>query len=206
MKFLQAFCFLILCIACNERPTNSTRTHSTKRDTNNIKPTAINPYGTPDVSPMDVSYFPVDFPLNKMTSSTPATPVMRVFYSRPQKQGRKIFGNLLKYGEPWRLGANEATEIEFFQNVTIQNKTVVKGRYIMYCIPEENEWTIVLNHNLFSWGLRQDSKNDVYRFRIPVEKASTTIEHFTMVFQPASAGAELVIAWDDTLARLPINI
>jgi hypothetical protein len=208
MKFLRAFCLVFLFIQCNEEKKQpaANQNNAVKRDTNTIRTTSINPYGAPDVSPMDVSYFPVDYPLTKMTNPGSAAPVMRVIYSRPHKQGRAIFGNLLKYGEPWRLGANEATEIEFFQTVTIQNKAIAKGRYIMYCIPQENEWTIILNDNVFSWGLKQNPEKDVYRFTIPTEKTPAPIEHFTIVFQPATKGAELVIAWDIVMARLPITI
>jgi hypothetical protein len=208
MKFLRAFCLVFLFIHCNEdkKQPAANQNNAVKRDTNTIRPTSINPYGAPDVSPMDVSYFPVDYPLTKMTNPGAAAPVMRVIYSRPHKQGRAIFGNLLKYGEPWRLGANEATEIEFFQPVTIQNKTISKGRYIMYCIPQENEWTIILNDNVHSWGLKQNPDKDVYRFKIATEKTPAPIEHFTIVFQPASKGTELVIAWDIIMARLPITI
>lgn len=171
-----------------------------------IRPAAINPYAPVDISAMDISYLPVDFPVHKMTKGTPEQPVARVIYSRPHRQGRKIFGGLLKYGEPWRLGANEATEIEIFQPIRIQEKTVAKGRYILYCIPFENTWTIIFNNNTYTWGLQQDPKKDVYRFEIPVQKTTTNIENFTMVFQGEPKNASLVIAWDDTQARLPLSI
>src|ERR1044071_9686518 len=99
-----------------------------------------------DKSPMDMSYYPVDYPKLKMSGSTEPL-IARVIYSRPQKNGRTIFGDLIKYGSVWRLGANEATEIEFFKDVTITNKKVQKGRYVIYCIPHENNWTLVLNED-----------------------------------------------------------
>src|ERR1043166_2060726 len=95
-----------------------------------------NPYEPVDISPMDMSYFPVDYPKLKMTHSINTPPVIRLIYSRPHLQGRRLFIDLLKYGEPWRLGANEATEIEFYKNVIIQNKKISRGRYVLYCIPE----------------------------------------------------------------------
>src|ERR1700746_4015400 len=91
-----------------------------------------NPYSTIDLSPMDMSYFPVNYSQRKMHHDITTPPVRRAIYSRPHKQGREIFGSLLKYGERWRLGANEASEIEFFKNVTIQSKKVNAGRYIIY--------------------------------------------------------------------------
>jgi len=147
----------------------------------------------------------VDYPINKMTQPELGPPLARVIYSRPHKQGRTIFGALLKWGEHWRLGANEATELELFQDATIQNKRVSKGRYVLYCIPQPEAWTIVFNTNLYSWGLKQDSTRDVYRFQIPSTKTSAPIESFTMVFQKTKPGADLLMAWDTVAARLPIS-
>ena len=161
-----------------------------------------NPYVPVDVSPMDMTWLPVDYP--KLTVKKPV-PVARVIYSRPHKQGRKIFGNLVKYGERWRLGANEATEMEVFIPVKIQNKTVPKGRYILYCIPEQDSWTIVFNSNLNSWGLNLDPSKDLYRFKIQAQIKNQSVEYFSMMFQPNDKGADLVMAWDNIEARLPIE-
>ncbi len=164
-----------------------------------------NPYAPVDVSPMDMAYLPPDYPVLEMRKKAATLPVARVIYSRPHRQGRSIFGELLKYGEPWRLGANEATEIEFFQPVTIQNKKINKGRYVLYCIPNEEHWTIVFNTNLFTWGLTPDPAKDVFKFEIPVERTSSTIEYFTMVFRPKEHSADLLMAWENFVARLPIQ-
>jgi hypothetical protein len=131
-------------------------------------------------------------------------PVARIIYSRPHRQGRNVFGNLLQYNQPWRLGANEATEIEFFRPVTIQNKKVNKGSYIIYCIPQEAQWAIILNNCVYSWGLKIDPKKDVYSFVVPVQEIEQPIEYFTLVFQPTANGANLVMAWDKVQVRLPI--
>jgi hypothetical protein len=206
MKFSLALCILLL-IACNDETENKPVTDTTaKRDTPIISRVNQNPYAAVDLSPMDISYFPVDYPIQKMANKITGPPIMRVIYSRPHKQGRKIFGSLLKYGEPWRLGANEATEIEFFQPVTIQNQKVSRGRFIIYCVPNEKTWTIVLNTNVYSWGLKPDPKQDVYKFEIPVERPQSSIEFFTMVFEKAiDGGASLLITWDDVLVRLPVK-
>src|SRR4051794_25914645 len=80
-----------------------------------------------DKSPMDMSYFPANYPLLKISDKAPDVPSARVIYGRPQKSGRPIFGDLVEYGKVWRLGANEATEIEFYKDVTIDNKKMKKG-------------------------------------------------------------------------------
>ena len=200
------FICCILFIACTNTEKNSDQTEK-KADTPIVHTGAANPYATIDISPMDMSYFPVNYPQRKMTHDISTPPVMRVIYSRPHRQGRTIFGNLLKYGERWRLGANEASEIEFFQNVTIQNKKVNAGSYVIYCIPYQDKWTIVFNTNLYSWGLKQEASKDVYRFTSPALTSKTDIEYFTMVFENETTDktAFLLITWDDVLVRLPIN-
>ena len=210
MKFLPLTAFFVFVVSCTAPETGvDTPAAATpvtiKQDSGLLKKEASNPYAPTDISPVDISYFPVDYPVRRMQHQGADLPLARVIYSRPQRQNRTIFGSLLKYGEPWRLGANEATEIEFFKAVTIQNKRVPKGRYVLYAIPEKEQWTIVFNSNIFSWGLKQDPQNDLFRFAVPVEKTPVTIEFFTMVFQPSPSGANLLMAWDDVVARLPIQ-
>jgi hypothetical protein len=199
---------LVLLFSCNNNKSASAQKDSATVNERPMIPkeSMLNPYAAVDISPMDMSYFPVDYPQLKMTNSITTPPVMRVIYSRPHLQGRKLFHNLLKYGEPWRLGANEATEIQFYREVKIQNKKIPAGRYILYCIPEENNWTIVLNNNIDTWGLKIDSTKDIDRFTIPVTNNNKPIEYFTMVFEKTEAGANLLMAWDDLVAKLPISL
>ncbi len=168
-----------------------------------------NPYVPYDQSPMDMSYYPPDYPLLKMNGTDTSAPVARVIYSRPQKKGRVIFGSteqsLRQYGKEWRLGANEATEIEFFRDVIIAEKKINKGRYIIYCTPYAGKWTIVLNNNLYTWGLHMDVTKDIFKTDIPVLTQSPVIEDFTMQFLSAPSGAELIMTWDNVKTVLPIS-
>jgi Protein of unknown function (DUF2911) len=209
MKYILPIIVFIFFISCkgNEKPSGGTTQENTDSIAGripNLGTAVSNPYAEVDVSQMDMSYFPIDYPKLKMNDSISTPPVMRVIYSRPHRAGRKIFGGILKYGSYWRLGANEATEIEFFREVTIQRKKIKPARYSIYCYPAETKWTIVLNSNLFSWGLKADTTKEVGRFDIPVNKISP-VEHFSMVFRPTASGADLVMAWDDVEARLPID-
>lgn len=99
-----------------------------------------------------MSYYPAGYPVLKIQDKATEPLVARVIYSRPQKNGRVIFGQLVEYGKVWRLGANEATEIEFFQTVHINNKKVKKGRYTLYCIPLPEKWTLIINKETDTWG------------------------------------------------------
>ena len=159
-----------------------------------------------DKSPLDLSYYPVDYPQLKMTGRMNQPLIARVLYSRPSVEGRKIYGNLLQYGRPWRLGANEATEIEFFQPVVIQNKTLETGRYILYARPYPDHWTIIFNSDLYTWGLKIDSTKDIFQVDIPVTRLSRSIPVFTMQFADAAEGGVLLMGWDSIHARLPFTL
>lgn len=155
-----------------------------------------------DKSPMDECYFPANYPILKMRGQAATEPSARILYSRPQKKGRNIFGEEVKYNEVWRLGANEATEIELFKNATIGGKKVAKGRYTMYCIPTESKWTIIINKDNYSWGsFTYKSDKDVARIDVPVMKSTENTEALTMYFEAAS----LIILWDDLKVAVPVS-
>jgi hypothetical protein len=155
-----------------------------------------------DKSPMDVSYFPANFPILKMRGQSDGDPSARVLYSRPQKKGRNIFGEEIKYNEVWRLGANESTEIEFFKNANFGGKKIPKGRYTLYCIPTETKWTLVLNKDNYNWGsFTYKANKDVARVDVPVEKNSENTEALTMYFDNNS----LDILWDDIKVEVPVS-
>jgi hypothetical protein len=160
-----------------------------------------------DKSPMDMSYFPADYPILKTQNKATTPPVARVIYSRPQKDNRIIFGQLVEYGKVWRLGANEATEIEFFKDVTIGGKKVAKGRYTIYAIPTESKWTVILNKDTDTWGaFVYDDKKDVLRTDVPVQALTTPVDAFSMNFNKTDKGMDLFIAWDNAGVTLPITV
>jgi hypothetical protein len=140
-----------------------------------------------------------------MSGKAPASPIARILYSRPQKADRLIFGGIVKYGEVWRLGANEATEIEFFRNVKINGKTLQKGRYTMYAICNEDKWTIIFNSEQDIWGLLYNPDKDVLRVDATSEQTFDSVESYTMYFETSAKGADLNILWDTTKVSLKIN-
>lgn len=159
-----------------------------------------------DKSPMDMSYYPNSYPVLKIQDKVTEPLVARVIYSRPQKNGRTIFGELLEYGEVWRLGANESTEIEFFQPVKIGGTKVKKGRYTLYCIPNPDKWIIIINKDTDSWGsFKYDQAKDLLRITVPVQKQAESLESFVMAFDKMPTGAGLIIAWDNFKIVLPFS-
>jgi hypothetical protein len=160
-----------------------------------------------DKSPMDMCYYPNNYPVLKIQDKATEPMVARVIYSRPQKNGRLIFGDLVEYGKVWRLGANEATEIEFFRSVKIGDKKVEKGRYTLYAIPAEDTWTIILNKDNDTWGaFKYDELKDVLRTAVPVQKLNEGVEALAMTFEKSDSGCNLIIAWDNIKASLPISL
>jgi hypothetical protein len=159
-----------------------------------------------DKSPMDMSYYPANYPVLKIQDKITEPLVARVVYSRPQKAGRTIFGGLVKYGEVWRLGANEATEMEFFKNVKIGGKKINKGRYTVYAITNEKTWTIIINKETDTWGaFKYDPKKDAARKEVTVQKTDTVLESLAMAFEKTSTGFNLVIGWDNVKAAVPFT-
>lgn len=159
-----------------------------------------------DKSPLDISYYPANFPVLKIQDKITEPLTARVVYSRPQKAGRSIFGGLVKYGELWRLGANEATEIEFFKSVHLGKKKINKGRYTLYAIPNETTWTIIVNKETDTWGsFKYDVKKDVTRIEVAVQKTDTIVEYLSMYFEKSTGGFTLVIAWDNIKVAVPFT-
>jgi hypothetical protein len=207
-QLLTVLCLAAFTFACQEKKSTPPVEQQPAGPSSMVKtppPIAGNAYTSLDISPMDMSYFPVDYPKLKMSNSTIDPPVARVIYSRPHLAKRHLFRDLLKYEEPWRLGANEATEIDFYKSVTIGGKTIPPGRYIIYSIPHPDKWTFVLNSNIDSWGLSQDIKKDIHRITVPISTGNPMQEYFTMFFEKRNNGADLVISWDDLVTKVPIE-
>jgi hypothetical protein len=77
----------------------------------------------------------------------------------------------------------------------------------LFCIPQANKWTIILNKDNFAWGsFIYDSKKDVLRTDIAIEKNTETIEALSLYFEEIKTGANLLILWDDVKATLPISL
>ena len=165
-----------------------------------------------DKSPMDMAYYPDNFAHDrkfapKLIGDMPA--IVRITYSRPAKKEREVFGTkIVPYGEVWRLGANESSEIKFYQDVTIQGKKVKAGTYSLFAIPTATEWTIILNKDLDFWGAYSYNKdNDVLRISVPTKKTDEVVENFSIQCIKGSNDKEttMKMAWDMTLVEVPIS-
>ncbi len=160
-----------------------------------------------DKSPLDVIYYPANYPVLKIQDKVSEPPVARLFYSRPQKAGRVVFGELIEYGKVWRLGANEATELELFQPVTVNKTRIKKGRYTLYAIPSEKTWTIIFNRETDTWGtFRYNPEKDILRVDLPVSLEENPAEFFSAAFEKNGKGILLKMKWDKAAVSLPISL
>jgi len=135
---------------------------------------------------------------------------IRVFYNRPFKKGREIFGQLVPFGEVWRTGANEATTFETNQDLTIEGRKLRKGKYTIWTIPNAETWTVIFNSEYGQWGIGPDGKanRDAHRDVLSVEvhpvKSEREFEQFTISFEKVGEDLEMVFIWDKTLVAVPI--
>ena len=100
-------------------------------------------------------------------SATISANTITIAYSSPLVKGRNIWGELVKYDEVWRTGANEATTITFTQDVTIEGQNLPKGTYSLFTIPTAAEWTVIFNVNETQWGaFKYDQSEDALRVNV----------------------------------------
>ena len=124
-------------------------------------------------------------------------------YSRPSKRGRKIFGDLEDFGKVWRTGANESTWIEVSKDVKVEGKTLVAGKYGLFTIPDEDEWTIIFNENWDGWGAYEYKEaNDVLRIKVTPSITDDVVEVLTFEIQDSG---DVVFAWDQTKVKFSIR-
>ena len=157
-----------------------------------------------DKSPMDKAYFPNNFAHDRKAGDKA---VIRVTYSRPTMNGREVMGKLVPYGKVWRVGANEATEVKFYQDVALAGKNVKAGTYSLFAIPAEKEWTIILSNDLDYWGaFSYKESNDVLRVSAPASTLDTPVENFTIQFdKKGDQQGVMKLAWDKTVVELPFK-
>ncbi len=158
-----------------------------------------------DKSPRDISYYPDNFAHDRRNGEKA---LVKVSYSRPFANGRVIYGKLEPYGKISRMGADESAEIKLYEDATIGNKKVKAGTYSLFAIPGENEWTIILNSDVDTWGAyKYKEENDVLRISAPVvNKNNDVVENFSIQFKEAgSNAATMMIGWSTTVVEVPFK-
>jgi hypothetical protein len=134
---------------------------------------------------------------------------IKLVYSRPSAKGRKVFGELVPFGEVWRTGANASTKLTFAEDVKIAGNALKAGTYALYTIPGEKEWTIIVHGNTSHRSLAGDvykQAEDIFRFKVTPGKLANFAETFTISFTDLTTNScKLALAWENTEVRFPIE-
>lgn len=152
------------------------------------------------LSPKDT----VEFKLNDLE--------LEVFYNRPYKKDREIFGGLVPYGKVWRTGANEATTLESNKDLMIDGIYVPAGKYSLWTVPNDSTWKVMLNTKQYAWGVDEqmqplwDPNYDLLEIDVPVETLDKVVEQFTIAFDNSTDDLKLTLAWDKTKIAVPLTV
>lgn len=152
----------------------------------------------------------------KLPSPSPTQTIQQEFglgsialtYSRPAAKGRRVFGDLVPYGKLWRTGANAATKLVFSDPVEINGRRVDSGTYVLYTIPGEENWEVIINKGIKNTGTDgYKESEDVIRFKVDPLKTKTKTETLTIQFMDIKPeSCELQIMWEKKLIVIPIAI
>lgn len=132
---------------------------------------------------------------------------LKITYSQPHKKQRTVFGELVPYGQVWRTGANEATEITLTKDIFIKGQLLAAGTYSLFTIPDKDKWVIIVNKDLGMWGsYNYNQKMDVLRFDVPVALVDDVVyEPFTIRIDQKNNKAEISLVWDKTTVSFPVD-
>jgi len=150
-----------------------------------------------DKSPMDAAAYPSSYKeSNKM---------VKAIYSRPQLKGRTVV-ELAPMGEVWRTGANEAVEITFYKDVTFGDKGVKAGKYTLFTIPGDTEWTVILSTAENVWGSYfYKEGEDVVRVKGAVSKSDELVEAFSIAFDGEGNNANMYLGFGNVIVTVPVK-
>jgi DUF2911 family protein len=129
-----------------------------------------------------------------------------VDYSSPRMKGRKIYGELVPYGQVWRAGANEATTFVTTANLTVGGTAVPAGSYTLFAIPAADKWTLIISKKTGEWGTDYPGPGeDLARVDMKVSKLPTPVENFTIAFDKSGDGCVMRLDWETTRASVAIT-
>lgn len=150
-----------------------------------------------DKSPMDAASFPNDY--------KESNKLIKIVYSRPQLKGRDV-SKLTEQGKVWRLGANEATELHVYTDMTLNGQDIDEGTYTVYAIADEKEWTVIISSDLNVWGSYfYNEENDVARITVPVTEADESLEAFSIAFEESDNGVHMHMGWGTVRVAVPFE-
>ncbi len=137
---------------------------------------------------------------------------LNVFYNRPSKRNRQVFGALVPYDKVWRTGANEATTFQTNKALNIDSTVLKPGKYTLWTIPNDTAWSIIFNAKQYAWGVDHETLKpmrepefDVVNYTAPVEHLNTVVEQFTIAFDNSTDQLFMTMAWDNVRIKIPLR-
>jgi len=129
-----------------------------------------------------------------------------VDYSSPRVKGRKIFGAIVPYGEPWRTGANEATTFVTTGEAMVGGQHVPAGNYTLFTVPNKDKWSLIISKKTGEWGIPYPgADSDLLRVDMKASATAAPVENFTIAFDKGAKGCTLRMAWENTQASVDIG-
>jgi hypothetical protein len=136
---------------------------------------------------------------------------LEVFYNRPSKRNREVFGALVPFNQVWRTGANEATTFETNKALKIGNDSLPAGKYTLWTIPNDSSWDVMFNAKQYKWGVDETMNPmripefDVVTYTTPVQNLENPVELFTIAFDNSTDNLSLTMAWDVAKVVVPLK-
>lgn len=132
---------------------------------------------------------------------------MKVVYGAPYIKERVVFGTLVPFGQVWRTGANEATEITFTQDVIFGGAEVKAGTYSVFSVPGESEWQIILNNDLGLWGgYNYKEASDLVRVKGTVNALDEAVDPMRIQLKNTDGAVSFILSWDKTAVTVPVTV
>jgi hypothetical protein len=121
-------------------------------------------------------------------------------------KGRKIYGDLVPFGQVWRTGANDATTFVPSADVVVGGTTVPAGSYTLFTVPDASGWKLIINKKTGEWGIPYKYESDeLARINMNVSKLPSPVENFTIAYDKSGNGCTLRIDWETTRASVNIS-
>ncbi|MEA5405910.1 DUF2911 domain-containing protein [Arcicella sp. DC2W] len=159
--------------------------------------TSLNAQGIKTPAPSPTQTIKQDFALSSI----------EIVYSRPNIKGRVVFGDLAPFGKLWRTGANAATRVTFGEDVKVGGVALKAGTYVLYTIPNKDEWEVIFNKGINNWGIDgYKAEEDVAKFKVKPNALAKSVETFTIeIANVTASSADIEVSWEKTSIAIPVT-
>ena len=168
-------------------------------------PAPAAPAATPPAGPPRLA-FPAPSPTSTLKQRVGITDI-EIVYARPGLKGRVMIGKIEPYGEVWRTGANNATTITFSTAVKLGGQDVPAGKYALFTIPNENEWTLIINKETGQFHLNYNAELDFGRTKMNLKSLAEPVDTFRVELRNDGGNkGTLALIWENTEASIPFTV